>query len=90
VRIPTRSSLRACRVRLEDLEEANLASRSQITRLTARIEALATAAEGRPAYVWRNSGESEEEAFARHYGEHPEDRKARQTFIFQWLDRNGP
>jgi hypothetical protein len=69
-----------------------VASRSQITKLTARIEALAAAADGsaRPAYLWRNTGESEEEALARHYGEHPEDRKARQTFIFQWLDRSRP
>ena len=64
-----------------------MASRSQITKLAARIEALAAATEGRPAYVWRNTDESEEQALERHYKDRPEDRKAGLMYIIQWAGR---
>jgi hypothetical protein len=60
-------------------------TRPQIEKLSARIEALAaiTDSDSRSAYVWRNSWETKEEALDRHYGQHPEDRSANQTLIFQ-------
>ena len=62
-----------------------MTTRSQIVKPGARIEALAaSSARGRPAYVWRNSEETEQQALARHYEVCPEDRVARQTLIFQW------
>jgi hypothetical protein len=65
-----------------------MVTRPQIVRLSQRIEALEAATDGRrrPAYLWRNAGEAKEEALARHYKDHPEDRTARQTLIFQWLE----
>jgi hypothetical protein len=65
-----------------------MATRQQIARISQRIEALGASKDGsaRPAYLWRNEGESDEEALARHYKDHPEDRSARQTLIFQWLE----
>ena len=64
-----------------------MVTRPQIEKLTARIEALVAAAEGggRLAYVWRDAEESEDQALARHYEIHPDDRNAKQTYIFQWL-----
>ena len=63
-----------------------MASRQQIARLTQRIEALG-ASNGRPAFVWRNDGESDEEVLARHYKDRPQDRN-RQIYIFQWRGRS--
>jgi hypothetical protein len=66
-----------------------MATRQQIARLSQRIEALGASKDGsaRPAYLWRQDGESDEEALARHHQDHPEDRSARQTYIFQWRGR---
>jgi hypothetical protein len=64
-----------------------MATRQQIARLTQRIEALGASKEGRPAYVWRNDGESDEEVLARHYKDRPQDRN-RQIYIFQWRGRS--
>jgi hypothetical protein len=63
-----------------------MVTRPQLDKLTARIEALAaiTDGDGRPAYIWRNRWETEEEALERHYKQRPEDRSAKQTLIFQW------
>jgi hypothetical protein len=63
-----------------------MVSRPQIEKLSSRIEALAAAADGggRPAYVWRDAGESEEQAIARLYRDRPEDRQARQIYVFEW------
>jgi hypothetical protein len=63
-----------------------MATRQQIARLTQRIEALGASKDGRPGYVWRNDGESVEEALARHYKDRPQDR-AKQVYIFQWRGR---
>jgi hypothetical protein len=64
-----------------------MATRQQIARLTQRIEALGASKDGRPAYVWRNDEESDEEALARHYKNHPQHRN-RQIYIFQWRGRS--
>jgi hypothetical protein len=64
-----------------------MATRQQIVRLSQRIEALGASKDGRPAYVWRNDGESDEEVLARHYKDHPQDRN-RQIYIFQWRGRS--
>jgi len=65
-----------------------MATRQQIVRLSQRIEALAEAADGgaRSAWIWRNAGESEAVALARHYRDRPDDRAASQTFIVQWAE----
>jgi hypothetical protein len=83
-----------------------MASRSQIVKLTARIEVLATEIgrrrpnrnaqidpiealapkSDRVVYVWRNLGESAEEALERHYRTLPSDRFAGQAYIFSWLE----
>jgi hypothetical protein len=64
-----------------------MATRQQIARLSLRIQALGASKDGRPACVWRNDGESDEEALARHYKDHPQDRN-RQTYIFEWRGRS--
>jgi hypothetical protein len=63
-----------------------MATRAQIVRLEQRIEALAAITDGdnRPAYMWRECWETDEEMLERHYGRHPEDRRAKQIFTFRW------
>ena len=63
-----------------------MASRGQIARIAARIEGLAQQSDGRPVYVWRNCGETEEQALDRHYADRPGDRAARSTYVFGWRD----
>ncbi len=63
-----------------------MASRGQIARIAARIEGLAQR-DGRPAYVWRDRGETEEQALERHYADRPGDRAARSIYVFGWRDR---
>jgi hypothetical protein len=60
--------------------------RPQIEKLRVRIEALAAIGEGasRPVYVWRECWEAEEEVLERHYGRHPEDRRAKHIITFGW------
>ena len=64
-----------------------MASRGQIARLAARIEGLAQSESGpRAVYVWRDCGETDEQALERHYADRPEDRAARSTYAVGWLD----
>jgi len=66
-----------------------MATRAQIARLAARIAELVQRADDRPAvaYVWRNCGETAEQALERHYADQPQDRAARSTYVFGWRDR---
>jgi hypothetical protein len=63
-----------------------MVTRPQIEKLSARIEALAAITDGdsRPAYVWRDCWETEDEALERHYGRHPEHRRAKHIITFGW------
>jgi hypothetical protein len=65
-----------------------MATKGQIIRLAARIEGLAQQSDRRQAvaYVWRDRSETEEQALERHYADRPEDRAARSTYVFGWLD----
>jgi hypothetical protein len=65
-----------------------MATKGQIIRLAARIEGLAQQSDGRQAVacVWRNPGETEDQALERHYVDRPGDRAARDTYVFGWLD----
>ena len=58
-----------------------MATRQQIERLAQRIEGLAQRSDGRPVYVWRDRGETAEQALERHYADRPGDRAA-----FGWRD----
>jgi hypothetical protein len=40
----------------------------------------------RHVYVWRNTGETEEEALQRHYEARPKDRDALHTYVVSWID----
>jgi len=64
-----------------------MVTRPQIDKLSARIEALIADSDrnARPVCLWRSSDETEEQALARHYQQRPEDRAAKQTYIFQWV-----
>jgi hypothetical protein len=68
-----------------------MATKGQIFRLAARIEGLAQQSDRRlaVAYVWRNRGETEEQALERHFADRPEDRAAKSTYVFGWLDPKG-
>ena len=65
-----------------------MATKGQIIRLAARIEGLAQQSDRRlaVAFVWRNPGETEEQALEHHYADRPEDRAARSTYVFGRLD----
>ena len=59
-----------------------MATRTMITKLSARIEALLNArGSGRTVYVWREVGEAEESASQRHLVERPEDTSAKQVVV---------
>ena len=59
--------------------------RSQLDKLSARIEALvSTNEDGRMVFVWRNRGETNEQALERHYQCRPNDREAHHTVIISW------
>jgi hypothetical protein len=60
--------------------------RSKIEKLSARIEALVTAAEGGVVYIWRDCGQSVMEACEAHYQRRPDDRRASQTYVVGWLE----
>ncbi len=64
-----------------------MASRSQITRLGQRIEALAEALEPeRPVvFIWQPPDLTEDEACEFHYRARPEDRSARLTYVVSWI-----
>jgi hypothetical protein len=64
-----------------------MASRGQIARIAARIEGLAQQSDGRTVFVWRDRGETEEQALERHYADRPGDRAARSTYVFSWWGR---
>jgi hypothetical protein len=53
------------------------------TRIATRIEALAPRSD-RVVGVWRNHGETAEEALERHHRAFPANRLAAQTYIFSW------
>jgi hypothetical protein len=61
-----------------------MVTRTQIDKLSSRIEALAPRSD-RIAYVWRNRGETDQEALERHYSDVPADRLAARSYIFSWL-----
>jgi hypothetical protein len=62
-----------------------MVTKAQIERIAARIEALAPKSD-RVVGVWRNRGETAEEALERHYLTSPADHFAGQTYIFRWLE----
>jgi hypothetical protein len=53
-----------------------MASRAQIARISARIEALAPRDNWRIAVIYPRDGETKEKARERHFRERPEDRTA--------------
>jgi len=61
-----------------------MVTRLQIEKLSSRIEALLPRSD-RIAYVWRNLGETDQEALERHYSDVSADRLAVRTYIFSWL-----
>jgi hypothetical protein len=66
-----------------------MVTKAQIERLSGRIESLAQQSDSRPAvaFVWWDSGETEEQALERHYAERPGDRAAKSTYVFSWAGR---
>jgi len=60
--------------------------RSKIEKLSARIEALVTASDGRVVYIWRDRGQTEMEVCEAHYKRRPDDRRASQTYVIGWLE----
>jgi hypothetical protein len=64
-----------------------MVTRSHIEKLSARIEALvSTNDDGRAVFVWRNLGETDEQALERHYQCRRNDRRARHTVIISWTE----
>jgi hypothetical protein len=61
-----------------------MATKGQIIRLAARIEGLVQQTGLAVAYVWRDLSETEEQALERHYGDQPQDRSARCTYVLSW------
>ena len=62
-----------------------MVTRSKIDQIRLRIELLAGRSD-RVAYVWRNQGETDQEALERHCAEEPADRLADRTYIFSWRE----
>jgi hypothetical protein len=63
-----------------------MVTRTQIDRLSSRIEALAPRPGTRIAVILVNCGETEAEARARHLRDQPQDRNAAQTFVVTFVD----
>jgi hypothetical protein len=66
-----------------------LVTRAQLDRLSSRIEALAPRSGTRNAVIFVNVGETEAQAKARHYRDHPEDRDACPFMLFFVAAKNG-
>jgi hypothetical protein len=62
-----------------------MVSKSQLDRLSSRIEALAPRPGTRFAVILARDGETEAQATARHHREHPEDGTAVQTVVVMFV-----
>ena len=61
----------------------HMVTKAHIDRIATRIEGLAPKSD-RVVGVWRNRGETVEEALERQHLKSPADRFAGQTYIFSW------
>ena len=62
-----------------------MVSKSQLDRLSARIDALAPRQEWRFAMMFVHPGETEAQVRVRHYREHPEDRSAAHEIVVKFV-----
>jgi hypothetical protein len=63
-----------------------MVSKSQIDRLSSRIEALAPRRSAGVAVIFRHGLETDEEATARHYRENPEDHAKTQSILVSFVE----
>ena len=67
-------------------ESVRCCATAKIAKLSARMEALVTASDGRVVYIWRDRRQTEMEVCEAHYKRRPDDPRASHTCVIGWLE----